>query len=134
MKYDKPMMDTAVTWARMSSCKKRQVGAVIAMNDYIIATGYNGTVKGQDNTCECEQGNTKPGVIHAEINAIGRCALAGVATNNATMYVTLAPCVDCAKLIITAGISRVVYKEQSTTGIVGLALLGLAGVICERYK
>ena len=106
-------------WSRASHCKRLQVGAVLAKDGRIISCGYNGTCPGDDNCCEDEEGNTLPTVSHAEANAILFCARNGIETFNCTLYSTVSPCVECAKLIVTAGIVRVVYIEKfrETSGI-----------------
>ena len=100
-------------WAENSYCKRRQVGALIVKNKMIISDGYNGTPSGMENFCEDDNGVTKPYVLHAEANAITKLARSGGANSDgATLYVTAAPCIECSKLIIQAGIRRVVYGEK----------------------
>ena len=100
-------------WAENSYCKRRQVGALIVKNKMIISDGYNGTPSGFENICEDDDGLTKPYVLHAEANAITKLARSGGGNSDgATLYVTAAPCIECAKLIIQAGIRRVVYGEK----------------------
>ena len=114
-------------WAENSYCKRRQVGALIVKDKSIISDGYNGTPSGFENICEDEQGVTKKYVLHAEANAITKVA---ASTNNccgATVYVTASPCIECAKLIIQAGIKRVVYSEEYHLRD-GVELLQHAGV------
>jgi len=113
------MIETAKVWSQASHCKRLQVGAVLAKDGRIISCGYNGTCPGDDNCCEDEEGNTLPTVSHAEANAIIFCARNGVETVNCTLYVTVSPCIECSKLIATAGIVRVVYikKFRETSGI-----------------
>ena len=99
-------------WAENSYCKRRQVGALIVKDKMIISDGYNGTPSGFENVCEDENNVTKPYVLHAEANAITKIARSGNNSDGATLYVTAAPCIECAKLIIQAGISRVIYSEE----------------------
>jgi len=119
--------------AENSYCKRRQVGAIIARKDRIIATGYNGTISGLDNKCEDSQGNTKSEVVHAEANAILFAARYGVSLEDTTLYVSTAPCVECAKMIRQSGISEVYYIEEyrNTTG---LDLLTVSGVVARRLE
>ncbi|MBQ7572421.1 MAG: dCMP deaminase family protein [Bacteroidaceae bacterium] len=99
-------------WAENSYCQRRQVGALIVKDKMIISDGYNGTPSGFENVCEDENGLTKPYVLHAEANAITKIARSGNNSDGATLYVTDSPCIECAKLIIQAGIRRVVYARQ----------------------
>jgi dCMP deaminase len=109
---DKRYLRMATIWAENSYCKRRQVGALIVKDKMIISDGYNGTPCGFENVCEDEEGLTKPYVLHAEANAITKIACSNNNSKDATMYVTASPCIECAKLIIQAGIKRVVYSEQ----------------------
>lgn len=102
----------ALIWAENSYCIRRKVGALIVKDKMIISDGYNGTPSGFENVCEDENNKTKPYVLHAEANAITKIARSNNSSNGATMYVTAAPCIECAKLIIQAGIKRVVYSES----------------------
>ena len=102
----------AAIWAENSYCKRRQVGALIVKDKMIISDGYNGTPSGFENVCEDENGMTKPYVLHAEANAITKIACSNNSSKDATLYVTASPCLECAKLIIQAGIKRVVYSEK----------------------
>ncbi|MBQ0046347.1 MAG: dCMP deaminase family protein [Prevotellaceae bacterium] len=99
-------------WAENSYCKRRQVGALVVKNEAIISDGFNGTPSGFENVCEDENNVTKPYVLHAEANAITKLARSNNSSDGATMYVTASPCIECAKLIIQAGIKRVVYSEK----------------------
>ena len=99
-------------WAENSYCQRRQVGALVVKNKMIISDGYNGTPSGFENICEDENGLTKPYVLHAEANAITKLARSNNNSDGATLYVTASPCIECAKLIIQAGIKRVVYGEK----------------------
>lgn len=109
---DKRYMRMALIWAENSYCQRRQVGALIVKDKMIISDGYNGTPVGFENVCEDENGVTRPYVLHAEANAITKIARSGNSSEGATMYVTASPCIECAKLIIQAGIKRVVYAEK----------------------
>ncbi len=121
-KYDETMLATAKLFGELSYCTKAKVGAVIAKDGRILATGYNGTVSGHDNCCEIEIDGvlkTSPFTVHAEQNVISYCAKNGIATDGATMYITLSPCQLCAKLIVQAGIKRVVFLDlyKDTSGL-----------------
>lgn len=119
-------------WAENSYCKRRQVGALVVKDKMIISDGYNGTPSGFENICEDESGVTKPYVLHAEANAITKLARSGNNSEGSTLYVTASPCIECAKLIIQAGIRRVVYAEKYRLTD-GIDLLTRAGVEVE-YK
>ncbi len=99
-------------WAENSYCERRKVGALVVKEKMIISDGYNGTPSGFENVCEDEGNVTKPYVLHAEANAITKLARSSNNSDGATLYVTASPCIECAKLIIQAGIRRVVYGEQ----------------------
>ncbi|MDD6379345.1 MAG: dCMP deaminase family protein [Prevotella sp.] len=99
-------------WSENSYCKRRQVGALVVKDKMIISDGYNGTPSGFENVCEDENNVTKPYVLHAEANAITKLARSGNNSDGSTLYVTASPCIECAKLIIQAGIKRVVYGEK----------------------
>jgi Deoxycytidylate deaminase len=99
-------------WAQNSYCKRRQVGALIVKDKMIISDGYNGTPAGFENNCEDEDNKTKPYVLHAEANAITKVAKSSNSSDNATLYVTTSPCLECAKLIIQSGIRRVVFCDR----------------------
>ena len=128
---DKRYIRMAGIWAENSYCTRRQVGALIVKNQRIISDGYNGTPSGFENICEDENNVTKPYVLHAEANAITKIARSNNSSDGATLYVTAAPCMECSKLIIQAGIVRVVYRDayRLTDGI---ELLQRAGVIVEQ--
>ena len=126
-KFDKSYMEMASVWARNSYCKRRQVGALLVKDRMIISDGYNGTPAGFENVCEDESGATKPYVLHAEANAITKVAKSGNSSSGATLYVTSSPCMECSKLIIQSGISRVVYKDEYRLDD-GINLLRRAGV------
>lgn len=117
----------ATIWAENSYCQRRQVGALIVKDKMIISDGYNGTPSGFENVCEDENGLTKPYVLHAEANAITKIARSGNNSDGATLYVTDSPCIECAKLIIQSGITRVIYaREYRLTE--GVDLLRRAGI------
>ena len=120
-------MRMARIWAENSYCQRRKVGALIVKDKMIISDGYNGTPAGFENICEDENGLTKPYVLHAEANAITKIARSGNNSEGATLYVTTSPCIECSKLIIQAGIKRVVFSNlyRVTDGI---DLLKRAGV------
>ena len=112
LKYDKAYLRMANEWAKLSYCKRRQVGALIVKDRMIISDGYNGTPTGLDNSCEDDEGYTKWYVLHAEANAITKVAASTQSSIGATLYVTLSPCTECSKLIHQSGIKRVVYIYQ----------------------
>lgn len=109
---DKRYLRMAMIWAENSYCKRRQVGALIVKDNMIISDGFNGTPSGFENICEDENNVTKPYVLHAEANAITKVAASSNSSKDATIYVTSAPCIECAKLIIQSGIKRVVFSEM----------------------
>ena len=121
----------AAVWAKNSYCKRRQVGALLVKDRMIISDGYNGTPSGFENICEDENGVTKPYVLHAEANAITKVAKSGNNSKGATLYVTASPCLECAKLIIQSGISRVVYRDEYRLTD-GVGLLRKAGIEVEK--
>jgi len=116
----------AKIWAENSYCKRRQVGALVVKNQMIISDGFNGTPSGFENICE-ENDVTKPYVLHAEANAITKLARSHNSSDNATLYVTASPCLECSKLIIQSGIKRVIYGEQYRLRD-GIDLLEKAGI------
>lgn len=126
-KYDIAYLRMASEWAKLSYCKRKQVGALIVKDKMIISDGYNGTPTGFENFCEDEEGYTKWYVLHAEANAITKVAGSTQSCKGATLYITLSPCKECSKLIHQSGITRVVYhvayKDTS-----GLDFLERAGV------
>ncbi len=126
-KLDSRYLRMAAIWAENSYCKRRQVGALIVKNKMIISDGYNGTPSGFENACEDETNHTFAYVMHAEANAITKVARSNNSSEGATLYVTTAPCIECSKLIIQAGIVRVVYGESYTLTD-GLELLQKAGI------
>jgi dCMP deaminase len=127
LQFDRRYLKMARVWAENSYCRRRQVGALIVKDRMIISDGYNGTPSGFENNCEDDAGFTKPCVLHAEANAITKVAKSNNSSEGATLYVTAAPCLECAKLIIQAGIRRVVYCSEYRDAD-GLALLHSAGI------
>jgi dCMP deaminase len=109
---DQRYLKMADIWAQNSYCKRRKVGALIVKDKMIISDGYNGTPAGFENICEDEEYKTKPYVLHAEANAITKVAKSNNSSEGATLYVTSSPCLECSKLIIQAGIKRVVFTES----------------------
>ena len=124
---DRRYMRMARIWAENSYCKRRQVGALLVKDQMIISDGFNGTPSGFENNCEDEDNVSKPYVLHAEANAITKVARSSNSSQGATLYVTASPCIECAKLIIQAGIKRVVYGENYRI-MDGLNLLKRAGI------
>ena len=118
-KYDNAYLKMALEWAKLSYCKRRQVGALIVKNNMIISDGYNGTPTGFENTCEDDENYTKWYVLHAEANAIMKVSASTQSSEGATLYVTLSPCRECSKLIFQSGIKRVVYhiEYKDTSGL-----------------
>jgi dCMP deaminase len=129
--FDIRYLQMARIWATNSYCKRRQVGALIVKDRMIISDGYNGTPSGFENECEDEQDHTKPYVLHAEANAITKVAKSNNSSEGATLYITASPCMECAKLIIQAGIVRVVYSDKYRN-IEGIELLERANVNVEQ--
>lgn len=127
LRYDKAYLIMARSWAKLSHCKRKQVGALIVKDDMIISDGYNGTPSGFDNCCEDDAGNTHWYVLHAEANAILKVAKSTNNAKGATLYLTLSPCKDCSKLILQAGIVRLVYLNgyKDNSGIQFLKAAGL---------
>ena len=123
---DQRYLRMARIWAENSYCQRRQVGALV-VDKMIISDGYNGTPSGFENVCEDEQGLTKTYVLHAEANAITKLARSSNNSDGATIYITASPCIECAKLIIQAGIKRVVYGEKYRL-MDGIQLLERAGI------
>ncbi|MDD2327565.1 MAG: dCMP deaminase family protein [bacterium] len=124
---DRRYMRMAFIWAENSYCRRRQVGALLVKEKMIISDGYNGTPSGFENVCEDEHDVTKPYVLHAEANAITKVARSNNSSEGATLYVTSSPCIECAKLIIQAGIRRVVYADAYRLSD-GVELLQRAGI------
>lgn len=130
---DKRYMKMAVIWSENSYCRRRKVGALIVKDKMIISDGYNGTPAGFENVCEDEENKTLPYVLHAEANAITKIACSNNSSSGATLYVTDAPCIECAKLIIQAGIKRVVYSRKYRLDD-GINLLKRANVTVEYLE
>lgn len=129
--FDLHYLEMARIWAKNSYCVRRKVGALLVKDRMIISDGYNGTPSGFDNICEDDQGKTLPYVLHAEANAITKVAKSNNSSAGSTLYITASPCVECSKLIIQAGIVRVVYIDtyHNTDGI---DILTRAGVAVEQ--
>jgi dCMP deaminase len=127
LKFDKAYLKMALSWGKLSHCKRKQVGALIVKDRMIISDGFNGTPTGFDNCCEDENGTTKWEVLHAEANAILKVASSTQSAKNATLYVTLSPCTQCSKLIHQAGIKRVVYANAYKDDA-GIKFLEKAGI------
>jgi dCMP deaminase len=125
--FDRRYLSMAKIWAQNSYCKRRQVGALIVKDKMIISDGYNGTPAGFENNCEDDDFKTKPYVLHAEANAITKVAKSNNSSENATLYITTSPCLECSKLIIQSGISRVVFSDKYHNED-GLKILERAGV------
>jgi len=132
-KFDRSYLEMAAVWAKNSYCVRRQVGAILVKDRMIISDGYNGTPSGFENVCEDENGVTKPYVLHAEANAITKVARSGNSSEGATLYITDSPCMECAKLIIQAGITRVVYRNEYRI-LDGVDLLRRAGVRVDKFE
>jgi len=129
-KLDQAYMAMAKELAKLSSAKRAQVGCIIVKNTHIISEGYNGTPVGFSNVCEDHGFKTLPEVLHAESNAITKLAKSTASSEGATVYVTLAPCYECSKLLIQSGIKRVVYYENYHSD--GIGLLRKAGIeVCS---
>lgn len=135
-KLDEAYLDICKTWSKLSYAKRKKVGCIIVKDGAIISDGYNGTPKGFDNVCEIEYDSnlkTKDEVLHAESNAITKLAKSTQSSVGATMYITISPCLGCAKLIIQSGISRVVYKNFYRSDE-GIQLLKQAKIKVEQYE
>ncbi|HNY24131.1 MAG: dCMP deaminase family protein [Bacteroidales bacterium] len=129
--FDLHYLEMAQIWAKNSYCERRKVGALMVKDRMIISDGYNGTPRGFENVCELPDGTTKPYVLHAEANAITKVARSNNSSEGATIYITAAPCIECAKLIIQAGIVRVVFRDEYRSRE-GVELLERAGVIVDQ--
>lgn len=130
---DKRYLRMAKIWGENSYCERRQVGALLVKDNSIISDGFNGTPSGFENICEDSEGKTKPYVLHAEANAITKVAKSNNNSNGATIYITTSPCIECAKLIIQAGIKRVVFSEMYRSSD-GIDLLKRAGIAVEHIQ
>ncbi|MFA5574733.1 MAG: dCMP deaminase family protein [Brumimicrobium sp.] len=133
LRYDKTYLKMATTWASLSHCERKHVGALIVKDGMIISDGYNGTPSGFDNCCEDENNNTYWYVLHAEANAILKLAKSTRSGEGSTLYLTHSPCKDCSKLVLQSGIKRVVYihpyKDDS-----GIDFLRKAGIEVEQIN
>jgi dCMP deaminase len=127
LRYDKAYLRMANTWSELSHCSRKQVGALIVKDRMIISDGFNGTPSGFDNKCEGDDGETLWYVLHAEANAILKVAKSTHNCNDATLYLTLSPCKECSKLVVQAGISKVVFMKEYKDNS-GLKFLESAGV------
>jgi len=133
-KYDIAYLKMAKEWAKLSHCKRKQVGALIVKDKMIISDGYNGTPTGFENHCEDENEDTKWYVLHAEANAILKVASSTQACKEATLYITMSPCKECSKLIHQSGIKRLVYVQayKDNTGLQFLEKAGVEVVHIEK--
>ena len=136
-RLDRLYMDIAIRVSQESRCINHKVGSIIVKDDKILAIGYNGTPSNFDNVCEFKDDSgmlkTKPEVLHSESNAISKIARGTESSNNATLYVTLSTCIECAKLIIQSGIIRVVYLKEYSD-ISGIELLKKANINVNKFK
>lgn len=126
-------MGLAYEISNASYAQKKKVGCLIVKDNNIIAFGYNGTPSGFTNKCENSKGLTIPEVLHAESNAIAKCAQSTQSSSNSSLYVTVSPCFECAKLIIQAGIESVYYLDFYHD-LSGLELLTKAGITTEKIE
>jgi dCMP deaminase len=111
-RYDKVYMRMALEWAKLSYCKRAQVGSLIVKDGMIISDGFNGAPTGYNNDCEDCDDKTHWYILHSEANAILKCAKNGVSCKDATIYLTHSPCRECSKLIYQAGLKRLVYNTE----------------------
>lgn len=132
-RYDRAYLRLAASWAKLSHCNRKQVGAIIVKDAIIISDGYNGTPAGFDNCCENENGETHWYVIHAEANAILKVAKSTNNCKDATLYLTHSPCKDCSKLVLQSGIKRLIYQEAYKDAS-GIDFLKSAGLIVEQIQ
>ncbi len=130
-RFDRAYLKMAKTWGELSHCNRKKVGALIVKDGMIISDGFNGTPSGFPNDCEDENNQTHWYVLHAEANAITKVAKSTNNAKNATLYITLSPCKECSKLILQAGIKRIVYSQQYKD-VEGLSILKKAGVIIKQ--
>ena len=133
LKYDLAYLKMALEWGNLSHCERKKVGAIIVKNKMIISDGFNGTPSGFDNDCEDENGDTNWYVLHAEANAILKVAKSTNSCLGATLYLTLSPCKECAKLIHQSGIKRLVYSKQYKD-LSGLKFLEKAQIEIQHIK
>jgi dCMP deaminase len=133
LRYDKAYLRMALEWAKLSQCTRKKVGAIIVKDNIIISDGFNGTPTGFDNSCETDTGDTHWYVLHAEANAILKLARSNNSGINSTLYITLSPCKECSKLVLQAGIKRVVfikgYKDSA-----GIDFLKAAGIAVNQIE
>ena len=135
-RLDKTYLEMAKIWSQLSKAERKKVGCLIVKNGQIISDGYNGTPHGFDNECEIARLNsyyTKPEVLHAESNAITKLAKGTQSSKGATVYITISPCFDCAKLMVQCDIKRVVYGEDYRSRD-GIELLQKAGIDVEQVS
>jgi dCMP deaminase len=132
MNKDQLYIDLASVVAQQSKCKRAQVGAILVKGVNVIAIGYNGTPTGFCNDCEKEE-ETLPEVLHAESNAIAKCARSTSSAEGSTLYCTLSPCFECCKLIVQAGIAKVVYKDRYRDFNRCEYLLNMCNVVIDQY-
>jgi dCMP deaminase len=132
-RYDKAYLRLAASWARLSHCKRKQVGAIIVKDAIIISDGYNGTPAGFDNCCEDQDNQTHWYVLHAEANAILKVARSTNNCKDATLYLTHSPCKDCSKLVLQSGIKRLVYQE-AYKDLSGVEFLKSAGLEIQQIE
>lgn len=131
LRYDSAYLRMAIEWSKLSHAKRKQVGSIIVKGTQIISDGYNGTPSGFDNSCEDDDNTTHWYVLHAEANAILKCAKYGDSCEGSTVYQTHSPCKDCSKLILQSGIKRVVFiNEYKDTE--GIDFLVSNGVIVDK--
>lgn len=134
-KFKRAYMQTAQTFAELSSAQRLHVGAIIVKDDRIISIGYNGMPAGWSNVCEdvYEDGTlkTKPEVLHAESNAIAKLARSNESGDGASIFITHAPCIECAKLIYQSGITNVYFAEKYREDA-GLNFLATSGINIEQ--
>ena len=136
IQLDKTYLEMANVWGQLSKARRKKVGCLIVKNGHIISDGYNGTPAGYDNNCEYETRfgyETKPEVLHAESNALMKLAKSTISSEGATIYLTMSPCFECAKLIIQADIARVVYG-QTYRITEGINFLVKNGVVCDDIQ
>lgn len=131
LRYDKAYLKMALEWGKLSHCKRKQVGALLVKDSVIISDGYNGTPTGFDNCCEDEEEKTHWYVLHAEANAIMKVSKSTNSSLGATLYITLSPCKECSKLVLQAGIKRVVYMNNYKDNA-GVKFLKQAGIEVEQ--
>lgn len=132
-RYDRAYMKMALEWAKLSHCTRKKVGALLVKEGMIISDGYNGTPTGFPNDCEDTHGDTHWYVLHAEANAIMKVARSTNNANGATLYLTHSPCKDCSKLILQAGIGRLVFLDRYKDPA-GLDLLKEGGLLVTQLQ